>query len=131
MKQITVVLLFITIFLVPMALFAAEGDVRTCTLNKAIECVPDEECVGWTVREMALPRFVRIDLKAMTITSLDKEIARTSKISTVERLEGLTILHGTEQRGWSLALVDESGDFTLSASGENEGFVVFGSCMSP
>jgi hypothetical protein len=131
MKQITVFLLFITVLSGPMALFAAEGDVRTCALNKAIECVPDEECVEWSVREMALPRFVRIDLKAMTITSLDKEIARTSKISTVERLEGLTILHGTEQRGWSLALVDESGDFTLSASGENEGFVVFGSCMSP
>jgi len=109
---------------------AADVKVRTCALTKGIECIPDEACVEWTMQEMGLPRFVRIDLDAKTITSLDKEIARTSKIATVDRLERLTVLHGTELRGWSAALGD-SGALTLSASGDAEGFIVFGNCISP
>lgn len=131
MARISALLISLVAFFGAIPAMAADGDIRTCALNKAIECVPDEACVEWTMRAMALPRFVRIDLKAKTITSLDKEISRNSKISSVERRDGLIILHGTEERGWSMALDESSGDFTLSASGENEGFIVFGSCMSP
>ena len=80
---------------------------------------------------MALPRFVRIDLKSNTITSLDKDIARTTKIASVERLEGLTVMHGTELRGWTIALAEQTGALTLSAAGESEAFIVFGSCITP
>ncbi len=130
MARISAVLFAVIILLVTVQVMAADGDVRTCALMKGIECTPDEGCVEWTMQEMALPRFVRIDLASKTITSLDKEISRTSKIASVERKEGLVILHGTEQRGWSLVLTD-SGDLTLAASGDDEGFIVFGSCMNP
>ena len=131
MARISAVLLAITIVFGAVRVMAAEGDIRTCALTKGIECVPDEGCVEWTMQEMALPRFVRIDLKAKTITSLDKDVNRTTKIATVERLEGLTVLHGTELRGWSIALGENSGDLALSASGDGEAFVVFGSCVTP
>jgi hypothetical protein len=38
-------------------------------------------------------------------------------------------MHGTELRGWSMALGEDSGNLTLSASGDGEGFVVFGVCL--
>jgi hypothetical protein len=79
---------------------------------------------------MAIRRFVRIDLKNKTITSRDKAVVRNSKIETVDRLERLIVLHGTEMRGWSIALGEDTGNLTLSASGDGEGFIAFGFCAT-
>lgn len=131
MARISVLLLAVTIILGAVKVMAADGNIRTCTLTRVIQCVPDEGCEELSVQEMELPRFVRIDLKSKIITSLDKDLERSTKIATVEHQNGLTILHGTELRGWSIALGDVSGNLTLSAAGEGEGFVVFGACIRP
>ena len=111
---------------------AEDGTTRTCALTKAFECTSQDGCKEWTVQEMALPRFILIDLKAKTINSLDKHIPRApTKIAVIEKLEGITALQGTEMRGWSMALGEESGALTLSATGDDEAFIVFGSCMNP
>ncbi|MBN2437437.1 MAG: hypothetical protein JXL20_02435 [Deltaproteobacteria bacterium] len=107
---------------------AAEDSI-ICTLTRANDCSPEDGCVEVSIDQMALPRFVRIDLKSKTITSLDKEISRYTQITTIDRLEGMTVMHGTELRGWSIALGQNTGNLTLSASGDGEGFVVFGVCM--
>ena len=72
---------------------------------------------------------MRIDLNSKTITSLDKAIPRASNIDHVDRLEGMTVMHGTELRGWSIALGKDSGDITLSAAGDGEAFIVLGNCL--
>jgi len=110
----------------------ARGDdnSRTCALTKAFECTSADGCRETSVREMALPRFVLIDMKARTIKSLDKDITRETRFKEIDRLEGMLVMHGTEQRGWSMAIGEKSNDLTLSASGDGESFVVFGSCMS-
>lgn len=110
----------------------ARGDdnSRTCALTKAFECTSADGCREWSVQEMALPRFIIIDMKARTIKSLDKDIARETRFKEVDRLEGMLVMHGTEQRGWSMAIGEKSNDLTLSASGDGESFVVFGSCMN-
>jgi len=132
MARISAVLLAVTIIFgaVEMAM-AADKDLRTCALSRAIECIADEGCLERTIHKMNLPRFVQIDLKSKTITSLDKEVARNTKISAVEHAGGLLVLHGTELRGWTIAIDEESGDLSLTASGEREAFIVFGSCMNP
>jgi hypothetical protein len=107
-----------------------DDDSRTCALTKAFMCTSTDGCKELTVQEMALPRFVLIDMKARAIKSLDKDIARETRFKDMDRLEGMLILHGTEQRGWSMALGEKSNDLTLSASGDGESFVVFGSCIS-
>jgi hypothetical protein len=109
---------------------AARGPL-TCALNKVIACSPDSGCDESSAQDAALPRFVRLDIAAKKLVSLDKEVNRTSSISTIEQLSGLTVMHGTDLRGWTLALDEETGDITLSAAGPSEGFVVFGSCMMP
>lgn len=105
-------------------------DSRTCALTKAFACTSTDGCKEMSVQEMALPRFILIDTKARTITSLDKDIARETRFKEMDRLEGMLVLHGTEQRGWSMALGEMSNDLTLSASGDGESFVVFGTCIS-
>jgi hypothetical protein len=110
---------------------SAEDTIRTCALTKAFECTSEDGCKEWSIQEMALPRFIRIDLKAKTIKSLDKDVARESSFKNMDRLEGMLVLQGTEQRGWSMALGENSNSLTLTASGDGESFVVFGSCMNP
>lgn len=131
MAKITALFIAAALLLGAVRVMAAEADTRICALTKGYECTAEEGCKEWSIQEMGLPRFVRIDLAAKTITSLDKEVERTTKIATVERLEGLVVLHGTEIRGWNIALGDESGNLSLSASGDGESFVSFGSCMKP
>ncbi len=111
---------------------AAEDNGRVCALTRAYECTIDGECNAWTIEEMALPRFVRIDLAENSIISLDKTVNRDdTRIAQIKELEGMTVLQGVEQRGWSIALGKESGSLTLSAAGEGNGFIVFGYCMNP
>ena len=110
---------------------SAEDTIRTCALTKAFECTSEDGCKEWSIQEMALPRFIRIDLKAKTIKSLDKDVSRQSSFKDIDRLGGILVLHGTEQRGWSMALGKNSNSLTLTASGDGESFVVFGSCMNP
>lgn len=131
MVRFLTLLLTIFIFTGAFQVASAEENIRTCALTKAFECTSDDGCREWSIQEMALPRFIRIDLKTKTIKSLDKDIARNSSFKDLDRLEGMIVLHGTEQRGWSMALGENSRDLTLSASGDGEGFVVFGSCMNP
>lgn len=123
------VLLFL-LFSVPA--LSAQGDVRICALTKAYECDINQECSERSFAEIELPRFVRIDFKNSSIISLDKNVKRTgTEIRRVDQLEGITVLQGVEQRGWSIALGQESGSLTLSAAGDEHGFIVFGSCMDP
>ncbi len=111
---------------------AEDGTTRTCALTKAYECTSQDGCKEWTIQEMALPRFILINLNAKTITSLDKDTPRTpTNIAGIDKLEGIISLHGTEMRGWSMALGEDSAALTLSATGDDEAFIVFGSCMNP
>ena len=112
--------------------WAQEEAIRTCALTKAFECTSANGCREWPLKEMALPRFFRIDLKSRTLTSLDRDVPRAPTIITaVDHPEGMLVLHGAEKRGWSLALGERSGSLTLSGTGEDAGFVVFGSCLNP
>jgi hypothetical protein len=111
---------------------AEEANVRICALTKAIECNRDEGCIEWSLQEMNLPRFIKIDFGAKTIISLDKTIRpENTKISSIEKLGDMTVLQGIEQRGWSMELDNDDGFLTLTASGEGHGYIVFGSCLVP
>jgi hypothetical protein len=132
MKSTLLVLFSIAIVFWGTTVLAADDQAQICALTKAFECANDSGCNEVTIDDMGLPRFVRIDQKAKTIESLDKGVNRQStKIATITRLEGMTILQGIEKRGWSIALGNDSRDLMLTAAGEGSGFVVFGSCMKP
>ena len=51
-------------------------------------------------------------------------------IKNRQQIEGMLILQGAENgRGWSMTIDEKSGEMTLTVSGDQVGFVVFGACM--
>ncbi len=101
MARITPLLLAAALLCTVVPAMAEDGATRTCALTKAFECTSQDGCKEWTIQEMALPRFILINLKTKTITSLDKDIPRTpTTIATIDKLEGIIALHGSEMRGW-------------------------------
>jgi hypothetical protein len=128
-EEIIMARLPVVLFTIQVA--SAEDTKRTCALMKAFQCTSENGCREASVQEMELPRFIQIDLKDKTIQSLDKKVARVTRFKDMDRVEDMLVLHGTEKRGWSMAMGETSGDLTLSASGDGESFVVFGSCMNP
>jgi hypothetical protein len=111
---------------------AATEDKLTCALTKAHSCTSDEGCAVVALPDMDLPRFIGIDFGTKVIKSLDKSVSREeTKFTTVDKTNGLTVLHGVEKRGWSLAIGDQSGELTITASGDGESFTVFGACIMP
>ena len=110
--------------------WSEENPVRTCTLSRGYECIP-AGCKEWPVKDFNLPRFIRIDLKNKTITSLDRKIPTNSGIQAVEEIPGMTVLLGVEKRGWTIALGKDSSSLSLSIAGDEEAFVLFGACLNP
>lgn len=131
MTRLMILLLTLGILLCTLKISWAESTSRTCALTKVFECTSESGCTEMSVQQMELPRFILIDVKAGTIRSLDRNVARVTPFKNVDRVEDMLVLHGTEKRGWSIAVGEKSGNLTLSASGDGESFVVFGSCMNP
>jgi hypothetical protein len=132
MKKILLVFLPVALVFFATQTTGAEDRLQTCTLTKAFECTSEDGCVEVSLEDMALPNMIKIDLKAKTIKSLDNTVTREpTKIAKITRLKEMTILQGTELRGWSIALGNASKDLMLSVAGDGEGFIVFGSCKKP
>ncbi len=131
MVRLPVVVFTLALIISAVQVASAEDTKRTCALSKAYQCTSENGCKETSIREMELPRFIQIDLKTKTMKSLDKKVTRVTHFKDVDRAEDMLVLHGTEKRGWSLAIGETSDNLTLSASGDGESFVVFGSCMNP
>jgi hypothetical protein len=85
-----------------------------------------------------LPHFFRIDFEKKTVTSARQSEARqATHIERMETLDGKLFLQGADDGmenvrdglGWTMAIVEESGQAILTASGEGVAFVVFGACL--
>jgi|GEM_PF-2060579 len=132
MARLVALIISIAVFTGASRAGAAESTTYTCALGKAFECTSYYGCQEWSAIEMSLPRFVRVDLNAKTIVSLDKEIPRDpTKIASVEKLDEMIVFNGIEQRSWSMTIGEDSGELALTAVGNGEVFSVFGTCISP
>ena len=80
---------------------------------------------------MRLPRFIRVDFATQQLSGVVEGEKVVSAIKNRQQLDGMLILQGTENgRAWSVAINEKSGAMTLTVSGDQVGFVVFGACMS-
>jgi hypothetical protein len=84
-----------------------------------------------------LPNFFQIDFSARKLSAVNgSENKRTSKIKSMETLDGKLFLQGADDGiegvrdglAWSISISQETGRLVMSASGENVAFVVFGAC---
>jgi hypothetical protein len=108
-----------------------------CAPQVAIECGPDGKCEQAMAASVNLPGFFLIDFSAKALTAINEsENKRTSKIKTMEFHDSKLFLQGADDGvegvrdglAWSMSISQDSGRMVISASGENEAFVVFGVC---
>jgi hypothetical protein len=108
-----------------------------CAPQLAIECGPDGKCEQAMAASVNLPNFFMIDFSKKELTAVtESDAKRTSKIKSQEFLDGKLFLQGADDGvenirdglAWSMSISQDTGRLVVSASGENEAFVVFGAC---
>ena len=121
------------IILVPWSLVAAPFDGSTpllCTLLEVKECQLAHACTSHPIGGAVMPLFLRIDFEQKKIVppaeSGRKEV---TTISHVTSADGNLIVLGDENgHGWSLVIPQDTGQLSLSVSGDHYGFLAFGAC---
>jgi hypothetical protein len=101
-----------------------------CAPGEQIQCEHDRECVRGTIQGTRLPRFIRVDFATQQLSGVVEGEKVVTAIKNRQQLDGMLILQGAENgRGWSMAIDEKSSEMTLTVSGDQVGFVVFGACM--
>jgi hypothetical protein len=103
-----------------------------CAFTRALECDSTNGCEAATLEDLAMPRFFRVDFKNNKIAPvgiLDEGMKKETPIKVFQRQDGKLILQGFEVRAWSMVITEKTGQMTLTVSGDDEGFVLFGACM--
>jgi len=108
-----------------------------CATIKAFECTMGGGCSEVSLESVGLPRFAVIDVAQKAIHPPKRGGSnRSSVIERVETVEGKLILQGAEEGvegvrdglGWTIAIVEDTGELVLTASGDGVAFVVHGAC---
>ena len=108
-----------------------------CALMDTVQCVPGGECTEIEPEEVNLPDFLAINFKKKRITATKEGgIQRSSKIENRKLIDGKLIVQGAEDGvegvkdglGWTIAINESTGKMVLTGSGDDVGFVFFGSC---
>jgi hypothetical protein len=142
MKKIFTVTTALCVYLLSTPLLSIAGDFDgskplVCTVLSVSECLMDQGCREMTPEEVNLPRFLWINLSKKVIqSSRSGQDARTSKIESVKELDHKLMLQGAEQGredvrdgfGWTIAIMTDTGEMVLTASGDLVGEVAFGVC---
>jgi hypothetical protein len=111
---------------------ATEGESTPllCAPGEQIQCERDGECVRGIIQGTRLPRFIRVDFAAQQLSGVREGEKVVTAIKNQQQLDGMLILQGAENgRGWSMTIDEKSSEMTLTVSGDQVGFVVFGACM--
>ncbi len=126
---------FLIAALTPLASSAGDFDGSkplVCASLFATECrAESQDCVSGPPWNFNLPVFSEVDFKTQTVsTTRQNKDNRVSKIESVDHLpNGRLSLQGDDgQYSWSAIISEESGSMTLTAAGEEIGFLVFGAC---
>ncbi|MGD8721974.1 MAG: hypothetical protein PVG46_09235 [Desulfobacterales bacterium] len=108
-----------------------------CTVIDVSECIMGERCKEVTAEEINLPRYLWINVAKKTIQSKKSgDDSRKSQIERVKKVDGKLMLQGAEQGredvpdgfGWTIAIMEDTGQMVLTASGDLVGEVAFGIC---
>jgi hypothetical protein len=113
---------------------AAEFDGSTplfCAFSKAMECQPTGSCEMVFPEDVGLPTLIKVDFNKKLVTAAQEGKDRTTEIKSFYRADGQLILQGYEARSWSLIIGEKTGRMSLAIAGEDDGFILFGSCMAP
>ena len=139
-KKLVIILALLCIPTTPLLSMAGDFDGSKpllCTVIEVTECILGEGCKEVTAEEINLPRYLWINVGKKTIQSKKtSDEARKSTIEHVKEVDNKLILQGAEHGrddvqdgfGWTIAIMEDTGQMVLSASGDLVGNVAFGVC---
>ena len=109
-----------------------------CASMELQECIAGVGCERVTADNINAAEFFRIDVKKKTITVSARNQSRPpQRIESSATTDHLLVIQGSDNGvegvrddalAWSIAIDKISGKMVLTASGDEVGFVVFGSC---
>lgn len=97
-----------------------------CAVTETLECSYGGDCVRGSAEDINIPPFVVVDPKAKRLSEYRGE--RKSPVQTVFEKDGQVVLQGYENRAWSATVSKENGKLSVTATGPEAGFVLFGVC---
>lgn len=101
-----------------------------CATVDVIGCVNGPGCMEGHARDFDLPNFIFIDMDNKLVRAT-KESGhdQVSPVKNFEKTKSQLILQGVENhRGWNATIDRGNGDMTLTSSGKNVSFMIFGAC---
>jgi hypothetical protein len=109
-----------------------------CTVITVNECLEGEGCKAVAPEDVNLPRHLWVDVAKKTIHDKKAGDGRKSPIEAVKRVDGKLILQGAEEGrpdvrdgfGWTIAIMEDSGQMVMTASGDMVAIAAFGACTS-
>lgn len=122
---------------IPFPARAADFDGSTpvfCAITRMLECQKKSGCEQVFPEEAGLPTFLKIDFKNRVVSGIsttEDGKPRTTEIKSIQRDKGHLILQGFEIRAWSVTIGEKTGKMTMAVAGEEDGFVLFGTCVVP
>ena len=108
-------------------LICAAIDVVACT-----EGTRGPNCMQGHARTFDLAEFFTINFKKKEIRATGNNANEVSPIMNQEKTDTQVFMQGVEhERGWTATVDQADGTLTLSVSGQDVSFVIFGACTAP
>ncbi len=103
-----------------------------CAVIEVFDCSLESDCAEVAAESVNIPQFIMIDFKNNKISTPKGSIEkRESAIKNFEQSNGTLFLQGVEHgRGWNIAIAEDTGKMTGTASEVAGGFIVFGACTT-
>jgi hypothetical protein len=108
-----------------------------CASTELFECTFEDGCVEVQPEDVNAPQFLRVNYKKKIIQAIpSRKENPDTKIEHSENIDGKLIMQGIEDGiegvrdglGWTLTITEDTGKMSLTASGEEVGFVILGAC---
>jgi hypothetical protein len=101
-----------------------------CSSVDVVGCTDGPECLQGHARDFELPEFVFVDFAGQVVRATDESgIKEVSPIRSTDSTDKQIILQGFENhRGWTLSIDRKSGQMTITSTGPEVSFMIFGAC---
>ncbi len=106
------------------------ADRLLCSPVDVVVCTGDGVCEAEVPAELGIPPFVVVDLKKKVLsTTAASSESRSTPIESVQRADGMIVLHGQEMgRAFTWLMDEASGRVSLATVRDSVVINVFGAC---
>jgi len=104
-----------------------------CSVNNVTACPDSGRCLQGQADAFDLPQFIAVDFADKEVrTTKDSGDKAVSPIKNQENSRNQILLQGVENgHGWTMAIDTTHGRMTISATGEDVSYILFGACIAP